>query len=277
MSIALLALPGAAAAVDAAYIADENGCRFINPAPKPDETIAWTGACRDGWGDGPGTLQWTAGGAPGARFVGTLAHGRPDGHGVFTWTNGSRYEGMFLAGRRPGPGVFTTAAGLRYEARFEHEDMSGHGVVSLADGTRLAGTFRLGLLDGAGVFVRVRPSGEQRLPVETDESLLPGVPPLSASAPGAPHADIGRRCQPSYPQVALDQHATGFTKMALLVDPSGQVQRIRMIHPSGADLAHQSLDLAALVAVADCPIVPGALDGRPATRWLSLTFAWRLE
>jgi len=278
--LALAVLATLATAVHAApeVINDSNGCGFANPSPRPNEQVSWTGACVDGWGSGEGTLQWIVEGATRTSYVGTLAQGRPQGHGVLTWNGGDRYEGRFVAGRHPGPGVFTTAAGLRFEDRFERDDMSGRGTVALPDGTRLEGRFRAGVLEDDGVFVRRGPAGEQRLPVDVAERALPGVPAVAASAPGAPKAAVGQPCgRIAYPPVALRQHATGQSNLALLVDPDGSVRRIRIVAPSGSDLAHQVLDVTAIETALACPIEPGTVDGHPAPRWLKIAFEWRLE
>jgi TonB family protein len=279
-AIALLGLATLAAPVHAApeVINDSNGCGFANPFPKPNEQVSWTGACVDGWGSGEGTLQWIVEGVTRTSYVGTLAEGRPEGHGVLTWNGGDRYEGRFVAGRHPGPGVFTTAAGERFEDRFERDDMSGRGTVALPDGTRLEGRFRAGALADGGVLVRRGAAGEQRLPVDVAERALPDVPAVAASAPGAPKAVVGQPCRRiAYPPVALRQHATGQSRLALLVDPDGSVRRVRIVAPSGADLAHQVLDVTAIETALACPITAGTVDGHPAPRWMSLEFEWRLE
>jgi TonB family protein len=273
LALTALALPAAAAGV----ILDANGCRFLNPSPRPDERITWTGGCVDGWGEGQGTLQWIVAGETGTTYVGMLAKGRPDGQGTITWKNGDRYEGRFDEGLRPGPGAFTSAQGLRVESRFERNGMNGPGAVTLADGSRLEGRFHAGMLLDGGLLVRHGPAGEQRLPVDVAEPSLPDVPPLAASAPGRPTLNVDRRCGPQYPPVAIRQHATGRTRMALLVDPDGSVRRVRIVAPSGLDLAHQVLDLTAITAILGCALTPGTLDGQPAARWLPVEYLWKLE
>lgn len=45
-------------------ITTNKGCRLNNPSPKPNETATWSGACRDGYADGHGTLAWFRDGKP---------------------------------------------------------------------------------------------------------------------------------------------------------------------------------------------------------------------
>ena len=54
----LLLLIGGHARSDEGYIADKNGCKIANPSPKPSETVAWSGGCKDGFADGNGIMQW---------------------------------------------------------------------------------------------------------------------------------------------------------------------------------------------------------------------------
>lgn len=45
-------------------ITTDKGCRLNNPSPQPHETVSWTGACRNGYADGFGTLTWFQDGKP---------------------------------------------------------------------------------------------------------------------------------------------------------------------------------------------------------------------
>ena len=116
------------------WLQDKRGCKFANPTPKPNETVAWSGACVDGYMQGKGVLQFASDGKPGARYEGTLTKGRltgrgvlkspdntvydgdwvdskPDGYGSYTAADGSKYEGAWTAGQFDGPGSFHSAKG----------------------------------------------------------------------------------------------------------------------------------------------------------------------
>ena len=76
------------------WIADaKTGCKVWNPAPEGDETVRWSGPCKNGYADGMGTLLWTENGQPAEKFVGAYQGGKRNGHGVLTDTKGNRVEG----------------------------------------------------------------------------------------------------------------------------------------------------------------------------------------
>src|SRR5277367_3059389 len=96
-AILCLALPSAAQTDNQAppgWIADSmTGCKIWNPAPQPHEAVHWAGPCKDGFADGKGTLQWTENGQLGDRYDGAYQHGKRNGHGVVTESDGHRTEG----------------------------------------------------------------------------------------------------------------------------------------------------------------------------------------
>ena len=48
-----------AATSHAEWVTDPGtGCRAVNPNPRPNETIEWTGDCRDGLTQGLGAVIW---------------------------------------------------------------------------------------------------------------------------------------------------------------------------------------------------------------------------
>ena len=94
------------------WIADaKTGCRVSNPDPGPDESVSWSGDCKDGFAEGRGVLQWFLHGKPGDRYEGEFRGGKFDGHGTYTFVNGGRYEGEFGADRPTGTGTYTTDDG----------------------------------------------------------------------------------------------------------------------------------------------------------------------
>jgi len=280
---AALALATAAQAASCAeatpsVIRDAKGCGVVNPYPKPDESITWSGACKDGLADGPGTLQWSQGEVRGTFYAGNLSAGKPDGRGIENFANGGRFEGTFVDGRRSGQGVFTWPGGMRYEGAFERGDMTGPGILTLM-GTRLEATFTRGQLSGPGVLVRRQGGGERRLPVDLGDAPITASAPASgaASTPRLPRIADMTTCRPEYPPMALRAHATGTSTLALFVDKDGHVQRVRVVHASGADFVHGLLDLSALVALSGCPIATGPVDGEAADRWLRIDYRWVID
>lgn len=111
-------LLGACAVAPAQIIDAGNGCAVHNPNPKPGESISWSGGCRDGFANGPGTIQWFLDGRPNGQFEGTLVGGRIEGEGVAHYPSGNRYAGTFLGGRPNGPGTLYFADGRRIDAHW---------------------------------------------------------------------------------------------------------------------------------------------------------------
>lgn len=114
--------------VMSSWIKDANGCKFSNPQPSPNETITWTGGCKDGYGDGPGKLSWFA-------------------NSVFSQSD----EGVFRKGVREGHAISVTADGDRYEGEVKNGAQNGHGITTLANGDRHEGEYKNGLKNGYGI------------------------------------------------------------------------------------------------------------------------------
>lgn len=99
----------------------------------PDGAAArWTGACRAGFAEGSGTLEW----GDGRTYTGTLRRGRPNGQGVQVWPNGTRYSGGWRDGVREGFGTLHMPDGRRYVGRFAHDRPTGEGEFLSPMGTR---------------------------------------------------------------------------------------------------------------------------------------------
>ena len=145
------------------WVTDTNGCKVWNPLPLHNESVTWSGPCKDGYADGQGVMQWQHDGklstrveatyiggkatgagsfvsGSGARFEGNFVDGRPSGKGVMTWPNGDRYEGEWIQGERTGVGVLTRANGDRYEGDFVDGKWSGKGVFTAVVGAAMRAT-----------------------------------------------------------------------------------------------------------------------------------------
>jgi hypothetical protein len=68
-------------------------CRIWNPEPQPDESVTWSGPCKDGLASGKGILRWTENGKPDAVFDGEYAGGKRNGAGVLITPDGKRIVG----------------------------------------------------------------------------------------------------------------------------------------------------------------------------------------
>jgi len=170
-------LAGAARADDdGSFTIGPPGCRVVNPNPIPNESIRWSGGCRDGLADGQGTLDWLLEGRLHSRFTGQLRAGRPDGHGeAVDEDTHQRYVGEYRQGRYDGPGVLEDGHGgsvkghfegglvegdgeavhpdgMHYRGHFHASFFDGQGVLDQADGTHYVGGFKRGKPEGAGVL-----------------------------------------------------------------------------------------------------------------------------
>lgn len=135
-----------AAPAEMQWLQDKRGCKFANPTPKPNESVAWSGACADGFMQGKGVLQFTTDGKPGARYEGMLSKGRLTGRGVLRAPDGSTYDGDWVDGKQEGYGIYTAADGSRYEGGWTAGQPDGQGAYHPAKGEVVHGVWENGKL-----------------------------------------------------------------------------------------------------------------------------------
>ena len=151
--IALLTMSGTSYAEGSWRINRETGCKAWSYNPDTDTTFTWTGACKDGYVDGEGALQWLENGEPGNTYIGQYSRGKEHGRGTFIWlTSGAIYKGDFINGLREGKGVQTFADGERYEGSWANDLPNGKGVYFWAKGARYEGDFVNQLMHGNGIL-----------------------------------------------------------------------------------------------------------------------------
>jgi hypothetical protein len=68
-------------------------CKIWNPEPQPNESVTWSGDCKDGLASGKGVLRWTENGKPDEEFDGEYANGKRNGFGVMISPDGQRTPG----------------------------------------------------------------------------------------------------------------------------------------------------------------------------------------
>jgi hypothetical protein len=157
------------------YLIGEPNCRVVNTSPLPNESIRWSGACKDGFADGSGKLEWFVGETLSSHYEGGMRRGRPHGHGDYFFSSKARYEGEFDNGLMHGAGVSTSPTGdamttvwahgepgedvdiaykngNHYIGKFRNGKREGQGTMARKDGSRYVGNFKLGFWDGYGVF-----------------------------------------------------------------------------------------------------------------------------
>jgi hypothetical protein len=71
-------------------------CKVWNPSPQADESVTWSGSCKEGFASGKGILRWTENGKPDVEFDGEYLNGKRNGPGVMITPDGHRTEGEWV-------------------------------------------------------------------------------------------------------------------------------------------------------------------------------------
>jgi hypothetical protein len=151
---ASLLIADQAGAQQSNWIADaRSGCRVDNPRPQPNETIQWTGSCRNGLAEGQGTLRWFASGQPGTRTEGQWRAGKLNSHAVSVRADGQRFEAEYRDGIINGHGILTMPNGDRLDAEFTG-GTAVRGVWSYKNGNRYEGPLRNYKPHGKGLMTQ---------------------------------------------------------------------------------------------------------------------------
>jgi hypothetical protein len=132
----------------------KTGCKIWDDTPHPDQSVTWSGECKNGYAEGSGTALWTIKGKPEDRYEGEMRAGKMTGAGILSFPNGMRYEGAFRANDFHGTGKLTYANGDVYEGQFVDDDRSGTGTLVMKDGRRYVGGWKKDLPDGQGTLTR---------------------------------------------------------------------------------------------------------------------------
>ena len=127
-------------------------CKVINPKPQPRETITWSGACKDGYADGAGTLEWFTNGKLNQHIEGSLTRGVFTGEGYRRLKDGTEYEGSFLNGQLNGKGIVQLPDKTRYQGDWKNGQLNGKGIAQLQDRTRYEGEWNDGIKEGFGTI-----------------------------------------------------------------------------------------------------------------------------
>jgi hypothetical protein len=96
-ALAQPATPRAEAPKPPAWITASNmPCKIWNPEPQANESVTWSGACKDGYASGKGVLKWTLNGKPDIVFEGVYQNGKRNGPGVIITPEGERLQGLWM-------------------------------------------------------------------------------------------------------------------------------------------------------------------------------------
>ena len=149
----LIAAGFGSAAYAGQWLADsKSGCTVWDPLPVPDETVRWTGSCKDGKASGAGMLTIFKAGAQVERNEGEFVDGKQTGHGVRRNSDG-RYIGSFKDGLFDGTGLYVASTGMRYEGEWKGGNIEGRGKLSFSSGLRYEGQFRANTYSGVGSMI----------------------------------------------------------------------------------------------------------------------------
>jgi len=86
----------------------------------------------------------------GARYVGQLSHGVPNGKGLLVKINGDQYEGIFVDGKHEGGGVYTWANGDIYRGSWVSGNRQGFGAMQYENGNNYRGEWKANKRHGKG-------------------------------------------------------------------------------------------------------------------------------
>lgn len=132
------------------WIADAQGCKVENKRPLPNQSVSWSGACRNGFADGRGELKVIVEGELLTAYEGDVKAGRLAGQGVLTTPGGLRYQGNFHDGRYDGQGLLTYSGGTTFQGDFAAGQPEGACTVNWPSGDRYEGQCKAGRPDGSG-------------------------------------------------------------------------------------------------------------------------------
>lgn len=128
------------------WIADANGCKFLDSKPEPHETITWDGKCEQGRGSGKGELIWFSNGVAAQKSSGMFKDGMLDGIGRIEFIDKGFDEGNFKNGKLEGRGKMsrTSDKSFEYEGDFKENKPDGQGRIVWRDDGSYEGSFKGG-------------------------------------------------------------------------------------------------------------------------------------
>lgn len=138
------------------WVEDARGCKVAAQPGATSESVAWSGACRDGLAEGRGQLRRFINGVHASTYDGDMKAGRASGQGVLTTAAGVRYEGGFVGGQLEGQCAIVWQSGLRYDGECRAGSPDGRGQMRYANGDHFRGDVSGGVLQGQGRYVWAR-------------------------------------------------------------------------------------------------------------------------
>jgi TonB family protein len=274
MILAVLGV-SAAPAFAAGKLIGPSDCRAMSFDMDKPGKVTWSGACKDGFADGPGELVWSIGNGIPGKFKGTLNRGQAEGPGYLEDSNGDQYDGNFQAGLYEGAGIKLKldgdeyngewkageahgqgmrvyATGGRYDGQWVAGERHGKGKATLRDGTVVEGEFRNGLLVQAGSS-RV----DQPPPAHLRKQNASYLFVYDGDAMPAPLGGSGSLTGMIMP-VQHRMLTAGRVALSILVDSEGKTKSVSVLSTTDPKLSQ-----AAARAVSDARFEPGRCQGKP--------------
>jgi hypothetical protein len=149
--LSVLACAPAIAQEAPAWIGAAN-CRLAAVKPPPAQSPSWSGACKDGYADGKGTLEWTDAAGKRYQLEAAFAAGRVQGEGTLRYPDGEVYTGTLKDGVPDGRGYFREPNGDQYEGDVRMGELTGVAEVLYVNGDDYKGELRKGKPDGTGTM-----------------------------------------------------------------------------------------------------------------------------
>lgn len=176
-------------------------CRLAAVKPLPAQPPKWSGACKDGYADGKGVLEWrnkdgktyaleasfAAGQVQsegklrypdGAAYTGTVRNGVPDGQGYVRYADGGQYEGGFRMGQREGTGESLYTNGDDYKGQWRQDKREGAGTITYGLGGSYEGDWKDNKPSGQGKLLYAGGQGREVATVDGRDPNRP-APPVS--------------------------------------------------------------------------------------------------
>ena len=225
-----LSLVGTAQAAEPAAYLGKPDCRIAPLMGLPaSHAVAWSGACKDGYADGKGILEWSLratgkwkmeavlarGELTGeatvsydaVKYIGPFKDGLPNGSGYFMYAKtGDQYEGGVVNAMPEGTGVGVSFDASTYEGQWHKGKRHGRGKATFTLGGSYDGEWRDGKMHGQGTIVY---NGGRTYTGEfVDGRALGAAPPASSD-----YERFGLRDDPSIGSHLPRARAIGFAPM----------------------------------------------------------------
>ncbi len=110
-----------------------NNCKIHNPAPNDNESVTWSGNCKDGYADGDGVTTWYVDNKVFEIDTGNNIKGKLNGFVTMEVKGDFIYKGEVVDDDFQGVGTMTWENGSSYSGNWHNGLWNGYGVLTLTD------------------------------------------------------------------------------------------------------------------------------------------------